>query len=90
MAQKDRPRWNDFTAEVESTSGRRAPGCSVGKWLSTLTQEGRDAVEAALARKGELTTSAIGLAIRKRGADISDFTIGRHRRGLCSCEKNGQ
>ena len=90
MAQKDRPRWNDFTAEVESNSGRRAPGCTVGKWIESLTLEGREAVEAALARKGELTTAAIGIAMRKRGADISDFTIGRHRRGLCSCKTNGQ
>jgi hypothetical protein len=82
-------KWNDFTAEVEGASGGKAPGCSVGNYIKALTREGREAIEAAFGRP-ELTTAAIGVAMRNRGADVSDYTIGRHRRRICSCKKNGQ
>lgn len=81
--------WKDFTDQVEKESSNKGPGCSVGAYLNSLAKTARDAVEAAFARP-ELTTSAIARAMRDRGADLSSFTVRRHRRGDCSCRKNGQ
>lgn len=81
--------WDDFTTEVEAASGRKGPGCTIGLYLRSLGNTAREQVEAALGRP-ELTTSAISRALRDRGLDASDFTVRRHRRGDCSCPKNGQ
>jgi hypothetical protein len=82
--------WSDFTEEVEKGSSGKAPGCTLGNWLKRAPAKTREVVEAALVRP-ELTTTVIARAIRSRddSAQVSDFTVRRHRRGDCSCKKNG-
>lgn len=81
--------WDGFTSEVEAYSVNKGPGCGVGTLLQSLPGEAAESIEAAINRP-ELTASAINAALRRRGAEISIFTLRRHRRRECSCRTNGQ
>jgi hypothetical protein len=80
--------WEDFEDDVEVFSVRPTPRCGVGLLLEALELRDREGVLTAMARP-EIPHSAISKAFNKRGHKISDFTVGRHRRGACTCEKIG-
>lgn len=78
--------WTGFADEAVANSGSKAPGCTFGTFINSLSGEDADEVIAALNNKA-VTNSAIGRGIRLRGVVMSDFTVGRHRRGSCSCSR---
>jgi len=74
---------------AKASSGYRARGCQVGAMLNELDESDAAQVRHAISRP-ELTASSIYQALRSRlGDDItpSQYTINRHRRGLCKCEE---
>lgn len=80
------PDWSKFTDEVRASTPARGPRCSVGIMLDELPEEGRRAVEAALANR-LLTHTGIRQALVKRlGKETpSVFSISNHRRRGCKC-----
>lgn len=70
----------DIRAEQEAQSG---PKCSFQTVMASLTPE--DAADVLAAIDEGRKSSAISRALRKRGVDLGEYTIARHRRGGCSC-----
>jgi hypothetical protein len=56
--------------------------CSVCNLLGSLDTKEREALEARMADK-QVSHTALSLVLRSNGFDISDGTIGRHRRKVC-------
>jgi hypothetical protein len=78
--------WDDFERDVEESSGPKRPGCTAGRLIASLSEDGQAVVSDALERE-ELTTPAILAAIKKRvDTDVSTYTLRRHRRGDCTCK----
>jgi hypothetical protein len=62
--------------------------CGVKKVLDSLDPADRDDLIAALAMDpGDVMHSTISRVLRARGIELSDQTIGRHRNGVCRCER---
>jgi hypothetical protein len=79
--------WEDFEADARAlTISHNRGKCTVASLLESLNEEDRATVEATLANDA-LTNSAIERAFRKRVPENwpRRHTIGRHRRGDCSC-----
>ncbi len=70
---------DDIEAEVVTPGSK----CSVGTVLAALDPTDAEDLRAAIA--GSVPASAISKALRKRGVDLNDSTIARHRRGRCKC-----
>lgn len=71
---------------------RRGPSCSVYVLLSSLETSNaslRDQVQRALDDPSTYQSTSISRELKKRGHDISDFAVSRHRRGSCACNKDG-
>ena len=63
----------------------RGPRCGIAALLSDLEGTDREEFEATLSN-ASLMSSVLAKAISDAyGAQISQQTIGRHRRGACSC-----
>lgn len=77
--------WEDFEADVTTVRPHRGV-CGVRMLLDSLTSEARDKVSAALDNQ-QLSNSSIATALRKRLGEHAPraYTVGRHRRGDCSC-----
>jgi hypothetical protein len=56
--------------------------CSVCNLLGSLDIKEREALEARMSDK-QVSHTALSLVLRSNGHDISDGTIGRHRRKVC-------
>ena len=68
---------------------RKGPSCSVGIALASLPDSESAALDSMLASKPDLggwKNADIADAIKGSGIRIKSETIGRHRRGGCSCE----
>lgn len=80
--------WTDFGDDAEAIAQKPKAECGIKKLLDSLPAHGKRAVEGAFARK-ELTHASLALALKVRLGDKAPnaFTISRHRRGLCQCER---
>ena len=56
--------------------------CSVCELLNTLTDKEAEMLKARMSLK-QITHVSIAEVLKKNGYEISDSTIGRHRRGVC-------
>jgi hypothetical protein len=56
--------------------------CSMCELLGSLPEKEAEMLKARLALK-HITHVSISLVLTKNGYEISDSTIGRHRRGVC-------
>jgi hypothetical protein len=72
-------------AELEAMSVPARKGCTVGSALDDFDDKVSATVRAALDRP-DITHSAIARAMSDRGARMASTTVGRHRKGQCSCE----
>lgn len=59
--------------------------CKVRTLLETLEPEDVKIFEEALANEMLWPTRTLALALNERKVTISDVSIGRHRKGQCSC-----
>ena len=81
--------WDDFLEAAEGLSGTNYQKCGIALLLEKVDDEARKMIEVAMGRP-ELTSSAIMAALKQRmSVKASEYTLRRHRRGLCSCQKNG-
>lgn len=71
----------DLNEEGNFPSIRRA-WCSVCELIKTLSAEEQIALTARLDNKN-ITHTSLSQVLKKNGHDISDSTIGRHRRKIC-------
>jgi hypothetical protein len=64
------------------------PKCSVGKLLKKLPPEDAAALEAVIARidGDEVTAAAVSRVLAANGHKVSDYMLGHHRKGYCSCD----
>lgn len=78
--------WEDFEAEVAITSRPTGGKCGVHGMLKALDDHARETVKAVLANPSH-SNAAIAAVLRKRVGDAAPraYTVGRHRRGDCSC-----
>ncbi|MEU3052218.1 hypothetical protein [Streptomyces griseus] len=82
-------KFDGFISDAESESQLRRTGCGVQTLLEKLAEDDADQVRAALGR-ADITHQAISRALKRRGLTVSAFTVGRHRRGICSCPEGEQ
>jgi hypothetical protein len=64
--------------------------CKVARTLTGLAEPYRSALENLLAtpyRLGGLTDEALALKLRQAGIPVGATLLNRHRRGLCTCER---
>jgi len=75
-----------FADEVRSSG--RAPGseCAVAKMLAEIDDK-LAAEIAAVIGSPAYSTSAIARALKARGLDASEASVGRHRREACRCSR---
>lgn len=64
---------------------RKGPACSVGIFLEALPEEEARGLAALLDPDSGWSSEAIARAIQEAGGEIIGQTVGRHRRGGCSC-----
>ncbi len=83
--------WEDFEDEVAATSRPKYAQCGIGVLLKTLNDKAKVALQSALDNEA-LSHRAIQRALDKRVGPTAPgaFTIGRHRRGDCSCRREGR
>jgi hypothetical protein len=77
-------KFDGFISDAEGESQPRKMGCGVQSLLENLAEDDAEQVKAAFAR-ADITHQAISRALKRRGLSLSAFTVGRHRRGICSC-----
>ena len=70
----------DIRAEQAAQPG---PKCSFPTVMASLAPE--DAADVLAAIDEGRKSSAIARALRKRGVELGEYTIARHRRGACTC-----
>lgn len=73
----------DLLAECVQESRTFKVVCGVGKALVRLNGEA-EALEAALSNP-DVTSTAIARVLKRRGIDVSDSAVQRHRRQVCHC-----
>lgn len=61
--------------------------CKVDDWLGKLNESDRKILTDALADLNTWPHSTLARALRAKGVDISDTTIGKHRNKDCACYK---
>ena len=74
--------------EVEAEQGKYRPGlpCSVAAALESLPKEDAADLQAAL-ESPDVYGTVISRVLKRRGLEISENTIQRHRRGACVCAR---
>lgn len=70
---------------AEAAKGQRRPECGVKALMARLPK--REAQELRDALEGPLPHAVITRALAGLGHKLADTTIGRHRRGGCSCDR---
>lgn len=69
---------------AESQRNRRTQ-CGIGSLLDRLEADDRRDVVAAL-EDMSIPSTVIARVLQRRGWQVSDYTLNRHRRGSCKCE----
>lgn len=70
--------------DAKALTTRRGSVCSVDMFYASrpdLSAELREALNA------DVSASAIAAALKRRGIDLPEGTLARHRRGACRCER---
>jgi len=67
---------------ASEVDGKPGPKCTVCRIIVGMSDEDREALEAALA--STMQTSAISRALNGEGYEVRQASVGRHRRGDCS------
>jgi hypothetical protein len=62
--------------------------CKVDEWLKKLDESDRKILQEALNNFELWPHSTLARALRAKGLDISDTTIGKHRNKDCACYKD--
>jgi hypothetical protein len=87
--------WDDLEDDAKAASVNRGPRCGVGVMLDMVREEHGKAAVLSIMRTFKnvrLTTASIHLALKSRiEPDYlpSAYSLGRHRKGACSCEELG-
>lgn len=85
--------WDELEDDAKAASGNRKTRCGVGIMLEEILEEhGEQAVLSVMRtfKNHRLTTSSIYAALEKRVEPDylpSAYTLGRHRKGACSCPR---
>lgn len=80
--------------EFELASNPRGPRCGVSTAMDRLDAAGGAKLQEALSRTKNtpkyrrIKNTEIAVWLKARGIDMSHTTIGRHRRGDCSCDRS--
>jgi hypothetical protein len=69
------------------TAASRKPQCRVYRYLIALKPADRADWEQALANKAKYPHSTVAQVMQRKDPRMTAEAIGRHRRGLCSCER---
>ncbi|MGA0069454.1 MAG: hypothetical protein ACO3PB_08375 [Miltoncostaeaceae bacterium] len=69
--------------EAAAIRVRKGPACAIALLKITNPAIG-DELDEALASP-LITSTALQVALERRGFKLSDYTIARHRRGACQC-----
>ena len=77
---------DDVAAEPRKVS--RHPQCIAGRLIAALPDQERAELATALANT-EFTTAAIRRVLNRRGLDVKQEALSRHRHGTCCCEPRG-
>lgn len=84
-------KWDDLESELEANKRDSKPKCGVRVMLDELPVEALDAVENALARPEFSGRNLYEVLRQKLGAAVpSQWSIGNHRRGACSCGREAR
>lgn len=77
-----------FKDDVRAEQNGRGPGtkCGVAAWLAVVGEKVAEEAMEALDDES-LTHSSIARVIGTYGGQVSQYAVGRHRRGDCSCGK---
>lgn len=70
--------------EELNESLKRRP-CKLGRWMQLQTDDFRQDIIEALDNPS-YSPERLESAFKKRGADVSSWTIEAHRKGRCACE----
>ena len=70
---------------TEKAASRKGPLCGMAIVYAKLTDDDREALDAFVADRDNVTTAAITRALISEGHRIGKNTVERHRRGECSC-----
>lgn len=73
----------EMLKEIQSESNHVKEPCKLGRIRAELDPEDRTDLDAAL--DGDFTGRAIFRVLKKRGFDVSESVVMRHRRGECVC-----
>jgi hypothetical protein len=71
--------------EIAGEARGPGPKCGIAKMLEGLDAADRDEWLLVLADRGH-QHSVLGRVAKRRGLNVSNATIARHRQGLCSCD----
>jgi hypothetical protein len=81
----------DFLDEVRAASRSKAKGCSMRVILASILADDPvlyAKVQASLTLPAEQVTAvAIANVLTRRGYTVTQFVVGRHRKGECSCSE---
>lgn len=69
--------------DAEQAAHRKGPPCSIGALLTEMDAEDADALQSALG--SQMPHAWIARALAAIGHKVLSETVGRHRRGECSC-----
>lgn len=74
---------------ADALKAQRRPAstpCLTGQMVNTLTGEDQKVLIHALRPDSGLTHAAISRALDSEGHRLGQYSIGRHRKGECTCE----
>jgi hypothetical protein len=72
--------------EAEKAQAKKGPDCAFVGIYKALQKPDADDLRDALARP-EISSTVISRVLGKQGQRVQSQTVGRHRRGECSCER---
>ena len=78
----------ELLEEVREHQWKNRPGgkCQIAELVNGMSPKERQEFEEVLALP-EIQHSAISAVLKRRGIDVKEYTISRHRRGLCGCSR---
>lgn len=74
--------------EIRKHQLQNRPGgkCQIAELVNGMSPKERQEFEEVLALP-DIQHSAISAVLKRRGIDMKEYTISRHRRGLCGCSR---
>jgi hypothetical protein len=75
-----------FAEILEKATENKQTTCTMGLLLQSLKEIDRTGLEHAM-EQPSITGTAIAAVLKRRGEQISSFTVQRHRRGACGCDR---